>query len=90
MRTEPRTWKFFDNAALTLISHVALSDSTSKIKGLGKIWNDKVKVGDIIQIKVKLKKTEQEVIIELKVDTIQFTSDSAYFEAECTLGELIS
>lgn len=82
MRTKSKTWRFIDNAALYLWYYKPISDTQAEISGAGKIWNDRVKEGD--KILVKLKNGGEG---ELIVNEIDFTSDC--FDAVVTLGEKI-
>jgi hypothetical protein len=80
MRQESKRWDFIDKTALFINTYVPIDENKAKITGLGKIYNDQVKVRDIIEIKTKNGKCE------LFVEEITYTSNSGFFEAIVTLG----
>lgn len=84
MRSEPITWDFRDNACLNIYSYKPIDDNTAKIEGNGKVWNDRVTIGDKI-----ITKSNIGLGAELIVMDIDFISDSSVFSATIKLGVII-
>tara|TARA_B110001450_G_C17363941_1_gene376734 strand:+ start:315 stop:566 length:252 start_codon:yes stop_codon:yes gene_type:complete len=82
MRSEKRDWIFINNAALLLYAYKPINETKASVSGTGKVWNDKVRVGDGIIIETKDKKRAR-----LEVDKIKFTGHT--FDATVTLGDYV-
>ena len=83
MRKEPKDWIFIDSMVLNLWSYKPINETQASVSGSGKVWNDKVRVGDGIIIKAKNGKRAR-----LLVDEIKFTNET--FDAVVTLNNFIN
>lgn len=84
-RNTPKDWDFTgNNVCLVLYAYKPINEEQAEIKGTGKIWNDRVRVGDSIIINLSENRRGR-----LIVDKINFLMNENNFDATVTLGDIV-